>query len=453
MDLIDAPEGSQITEVKGVIIFRKKGHDTFSYILTDGEQDMSFEIKKFLQIGEEVKLSGIQNEDSGKTSILKPQIEIIEGVYAKVLAKTEENVKTFAIRFLASGEIVDKLHSGMIKTAKKILTAKKMNRYTLLRFHNDADGISGALAITKILKKAHTYQQNSANYSISDSKKDIGRLRSEKNPLVILVDFACGKGSTEGLSLLKSSDIEILIIDHHPNKGNAEKNCNLLVNPWTVSSDENTSSYTAGYLASEISRMCGEESAVELTGVACAGDKSKIIPIDAEDVEMAGVLDYMASNSAFGNKLSFYRNAFENKEFYSSVLIQANESLEQIKHQLKMNTKKRYDGAVSVYTIDTEKIKNKDFPGKGKITTLAFELIDGPAIVLGTWKNGLSFRITSGAIEKGVNATALISELKKEMPDFILGGGGHARAASLLIQEGFVNSVVEKIIDKTKQIC
>jgi RecJ-like exonuclease len=146
--------------------------------------------------------------------------------------------------------------------------------------------------------------------------------------------------------------------------------------------------------------------------------------------------------------LDFYKNALENKELYASVLVQAREALERITDDIQANMKKKLDGPVSVYVIDTEKVKSREFPGKGKITTRGFELVDGPAVVLGVWKNGLSFRINDGAIERGVRADAIISELRKEMGDFIEGGGGHARAASLRIKEGFVGSVVEKICEK-----
>ncbi|MCP4647717.1 MAG: hypothetical protein GY852_08305, partial [bacterium] len=128
------------------------------------------------------------------------------------------------------------------------------------------------------------------------------------------------------------------------------------------------------------------------------------------------------------------------------------ESLDRITEDVKANMKKRLDGPVSVYTVDADRIKSKEFPGKGKITTRGFELAgDAPAVVLGVWKNGLSFRINAGAIEKGVHANEIIASLKEEMADFIMGGGGHARAASLRIREGFVDSVVDKIIEKVRE--
>ena len=450
MNFRNIGENTPIENAECIITKRKKHRGQFSYLVTDGEGELEFESGKFMQVGNELRISGTVERQYGFLQITKPRIEPAEGIYAGILAKVEENVKVVDVPFLVSGEIMDKLRPEIMLCAKKILTAKKMGRHARLRFHSDADGITGALAITKMLKRAYTHQQNSATYSVYDSMRDIGNLQSEKSPLVILLDFACGAESAEGLKLLKASGAEIIIIDHHPNEGNAGENCSLLVSPWTISNQETASSYVAGYLAVEIARACGEENTAELAPIACAGDKSTILPVSEKDKEMAIVLDYMATYSGFGNKLDFYKNALENKELYYSVLVQAKESLDRITDEVKAHMKKRYDGEVSVYTIDTERVKSKEFPGKGKITTRGFELVEDPAVVLGVWKNGLSFRITDGAIKKGIKANEIISALKEEMPDFIEGGGGHARAASLRIREGFVDSVVEKIIEKVK---
>jgi len=450
MNFRNIGENTPIEEVPCIISRRKKHRGQFSYLVTDGEGELEFESHKFMQVGAELKISGTVERQYGFLQIVKPSIEPAQGIYSEILAKVEANTKVEEVPFLASGEIMDKLRHEIMLCAKKLLVAKKMGRHVLLRFHNDADGISGALALTKIIAKPYTHQQNSANYTVFDAMRDIGNLQSEKSPLVILLDFACGKESSEGLKLLKASGAEIIIIDHHPNDGHAEENCSLLVSPWRVSNQEIASSYVAGYLSCEVARSCKEEVG-NLPGIACAGDKSSILPVTEKDVEMAIVLDYMATYSGFGNKLDFYKNAIENKELYFSVLIQAKEALDRVTDEIKAHMKKRYDGPVSVYTIDTERIKSKEFPGKGKITTRGFELVEEPAVVLGVWKNGLSFRINSGAIGKGIQANEIIAILKEEMPDFIEGGGGHARAASLRIREGFVDSVVEKIIEKAAE--
>lgn len=441
-------EGAAIKSAKCVVSSRKRGRGGFIYKVTDGDGELEAESNAFFEIGQELLASGKIVNEYGFMKIRSPKLEKTEGIYASILEKAEKNAEVKSLPFLAGG-LMEKLREKILLCARKLIAAKKLGRYILLRFHNDADGISGALALTKVVR-AYTSQQNSANYSVSHAMRDIGNLQGERHPIAILLDFGSGEESAEGLELLRASGAQVIVIDHHPNEGNAHEKCSLFLSPWSAGSeDENASAYVAGYLACEVARACGEETG-DLAKIACAGDKSSIIEVGEKDREVALVLDYMATHSGFGNKLDFYEKALGNKELYTSVLVQAGEALERITDDVKKNMKKRLEGPVSVYTVDTEKVRSREFPGKGKITTRAFELVEGPAVVLGVWKDGLSFRINEGAIGRGVRASELISSLKEEMGDFIVGGGGHARAASLRIREGFVDSVVEKICEKVR---
>jgi RecJ-like exonuclease len=438
-------EGAKIEGAGCIVSRRRKGRGGFSYTITDGEGELEFESHSFFEYGQELLASGSLYNDGGFMKLKVSSLEKTSGIYEGILSRVEANAKLEEAPFLVDG-IMEKLKPDIELCARKLLGAKKLGRHILLRFHNDADGISGALALTKVVR-AYTSQQNSANYTPFDAMRDIGNLQGERKPLVILLDFGCGIESVEGLKLIKASGAEVMVIDHHPNEGKAGENSHVFLSPWKVDSSESASSYTAGYLAVEVARMCGED-ASSLAPIACAGDKSSILRVEEKDREVALVLDYMATYSGFGNKLDFYKNALENKELYASVLVQAREALDRVTGDIRANMKKKVDGPVSVYVIDTEKVKSREFPGKGKITTRGFELVTEPAVVLGIWKKGLSFRINGGAIELGIRADSIISELRSEMGDFIEGGGGHARAASLRIREGFVDSVVEKICGK-----
>ncbi len=438
-------EGAKIDNSPCIISRRRKEHGGFSYTATDGEGELEFESGSFFEYGQELLVCGVAYNDRGFMKLKATSVEKASGSYDSILRKVEEGAELKEVSFLAGG-LMEKLKPDIESCARKLLGAKKLGRHILLRFHSDADGISGALALTKVVR-AYTSQQNSANYTPFDAMRDIGNLQGQMKPLVILLDFGCGLESVEGLKILKASGAEVMIIDHHPNEGKAEENSHILLSPWKAGSDDGASSIVAGYLAVEVARTCGED-ASSLAPIACAGDKSSILPVSDSDREIALVLDYMATYSGFGNKLDFYKNALENKELYASVLVQAREALDKVTDDIKKNMKKKLEGPISVYVIDTERVRSREFPGKGKITTRGFELVAEPAVVLGVWKNGLSFRINSGAIALGVRADSLISELKGEMGDFIEGGGGHARAASLRIREGFVGSVVEKIVEK-----
>ncbi|MCP4646978.1 MAG: hypothetical protein GY852_04475, partial [bacterium] len=300
MSFRNVGEETEIADAECIISKRMRSKGGSIYKITDGEGELEFESHSHFDVGEGLLVSGKVYNDRGFMKLKVSSLEKSEGAYPKILEKIEAGVEVKEVPFLASGEIMDKLKERIYLCAKKLIAAKKMGRHIILRFHNDADGISGALAITKVVR-AYTSQQNSANYTVYDAMRDIGNLQGEKNPMVVLLDFGCGVESAEGLKILKASGAEVMIIDHHPNEGKAEENSHFFLSPWTVSDAEEASSYVAGYLGVEVARACGIQNVEYLAPIACAGDKSSILPVEEKDKEIAIVIDYMATYSGFGN--------------------------------------------------------------------------------------------------------------------------------------------------------
>ena len=116
---------------------------------------------------------------------------------------------------LISDKITKKLKPKIQQLAEKLTEASMNRRYIMLRFHGDADGISGALALSEVLK-CYAYQQNAAVYSVRDAIRDLSNLTNEDNPLAVFLDFGMNKESEEGLGLLKAAGVELVLIDNHP---------------------------------------------------------------------------------------------------------------------------------------------------------------------------------------------------------------------------------------------
>ena len=451
MSLKNLAEGKEI-EAECVVSSQRRNRGGFNYRVTDGKGDIEFFSKEEFRPGEGLFIVGTVVSEYGILRLKPKLVQRRDRVFEKVLQKAEENVQVEIKKPLADG-LMEKLLPRIEKAARRLLAAKKTGRLCLLRFHNDADGIVGALAINSILN-VKSFQQNSAIYRIKDAMMDLNLLRHESSPLAIFVDTGSGEESMEGLRLLKAGGAEILIIDHHPPSEEAEELCSVFLSPWAVSEKETASSYPAGYLAIEVARACGNEKPAELAGVACAGDKSKILETGEKEREKALVLDFMATYAEFRNKLEFYGEVFEKRELYSSILSQAREKLERVGEELKKRMKKKLDGPVIVYTVNLEDVSAREFPGKGKLTSQAFEnvLPEGAVVVIGVWEGGASLRISGEAVKRGANANEIISSLKGTMGDFIISGGGHGRAASLRIKTGFTKEVVGEIIRIISQL-
>ncbi|MEW5997026.1 MAG: DHH family phosphoesterase [Candidatus Micrarchaeota archaeon] len=441
-------EGKRV-EAECVVSSAKKGRDYTIYILSDGEAEVEMHSREFYKMGDAYFVSGTVVSERG-FFVLKPEkMERRPAAYAAVLRRAEENAQVQHEKLLADG-LVEKLRERMELVAKKLLAAKKLGRFVLLKFHNDADGVAGALALTKVLGNVQSHQQNSALYRVADAMRDVNSIRHERNPLVVIVDCGSGEESREGLEIVKAGGAEIILIDHHPPEKGVENFCSVFLSPWAVSEEEEASAYPAGYLACEVAGACGIKDLEWLAKIACAGDKSGIMPVSDEDREKALVIDYMATYAEFGNRLEFYEHALGERELYASILFQARERMERVKEEVGKLMKKRIEGPVAVYTVDFEKVSAREFPGKGKLTSRAFELVmhEGAVVVLGVWEGGISFRLTENAVLRGVNAGRVIDAVKRKMGSLVEAGGGHGRAASLKIKRGYTKEVLEEVLDQ-----
>jgi len=349
---------------------------------------------------------------------------------------------------LVEDGMVAKLVPKIKKAAGLLLEARRSRRFVLLRFHHDADGISGAFALSEATRIS-AYQQNSAVYSVKDAIRDLSTVSHEEKPLVMLLDFGMNRESEEGLRLLKAAGAEIAIIDHHPPSGEAMKIADFFLTPWEFSEGEGASRYVAGYLASEVARACGVD-AEGYARIACAGDKSSLLEPDDEDKKKALVLDYLAAHSGFGNNLKFYRNVLGNAELFASLYAQANEKIDEAADKAMKGMKERKAGAVSVCAIDLEKVVKKgEFPNCSKVTTRVFDRLEGkaagPLLVLGIGERTIIMRLNQAAADEGLSADTIAKKMQETMRDFVESGGGHAKAGAIRVKEGFAGAVAEEI--------
>lgn len=336
--------------------------------------------------------------------------------------------------------------------AQELTVAERLRRSILLRFHGDADGICGAFALTGVLH-CKAFQQNSAIYGVRDALRDISLIGQENKPLVLLLDFGSSDPCAEGLELLKAAGIEYVVIDHHPlGKTPPEKT----ISPFQV--DKKASKYTAGYLACEIASAIGFDKgkALELAKIACAGDKSDILPVGKEEVRKAMVLDYLASHVSFGNNLDFYKSVMVKDELFSSISTQAEESIEEAARKAMegMKSSKTQNAELETFIFPLGRVvKRGEWPPSSKVTTRVYDKIrDAPEnkgkafICLGYTERSIIMRISDEAVALGLSANGLAENIKISMADFVDGGGGHVKAGAIKVKVGFVKEVLNEVI-------
>ncbi len=449
--MIGFSEGQKI-EVKGIITYSRGFGGERKYFLKSGDATFCFRSRDSFGNGDVVSVDGIL--ESLTDFIIKPEKIILlegkevddayEGIEKKIMDKTE--IKD---SLLFENPASTALKSKIKEVAGKLIAAKELNRYILLRFHGDADGIAGALALRKFLR-FRAYQQNSAVYSPRDAVNDLGNLHHENHPLIVLLDFGTNEQSIDGLKLLKAGGLEVICIDHHPLHSDVKSNVNILLSPWTVEGLEDQSKYTAGYLASEIANMCGVETD-NLAKIACAGDKSDVASPGEEDRKTALVLDYLAAHTSFGNSLEFYADVLKKEELYSSIYSQASEKINEALERALPKVKKSEKNGIIVYVVPLDGVvEPKQFPNRSKVTTAVFEHFktDSPMITIGYGKRTIILRGNDGFLKKGYSFSEIVKKLSSDMKDFVMSGGGHAKAAAVRVEEGYEKSTIDRLIEE-----
>jgi len=320
--------------------------------------------------------------------------------------------------------------------ARKLKVAELLSSFNVMRYHGDADGISAAFQLSFL--PALKFQQNGPHYTARDALTDVQNAQHAPAKLLLLLDFVGEE--EEGLEIAKAGGFDVVVLDHHEHKPHEGV---LEVNPWHYGLD---SSYTAGYLAYEVARLLGKGQE-EWLGPSLAGDKSELFPYTKEDRERALVMDFLATTSS-SSSLDFYRKTLSDQALFKTILMQAEDSMLELKQIIVRMVKKRQVGNATVYLLNTDAVKRRrDFPSRAKLTTLLFEMVkDKEALAIGYSSRVVTFRLSPSLAEKGVDVRRIIEDIKAKYSDIVVSGGGHPRAGSVIFLEGYKDLVVEEAL-------
>ena len=408
-------------------------------------------------IGEYVRMSGRMEFRGQREQLVCEKAEKVAGKRAgEIVAKVEAGAKLAQTVPLVSDETMQKLLPEMRKAAGKLIAARVLGRQMILRYNNDADGISAGIGIASVLRPAKfsAVQHNSAVYTNTDAIRDMSSLRGTFAPLLIIVDCCANAESVDALALVKSAGIEILIVDHHPPSPKARGLCSVFVTPWLAGA---ASEYPAGLLACEIAKIAGvsAERMDAVVRISLTGDKSRLYSPTEEDERRALALDFLAAYANFANTLEFFESVLSDESLLAQIVGQAREKMGNIAKMAGNYAREKSVGKFKVHLVGLDKLaKNAEFPSKGKITGAYFDSVkqEGvPTVVIGHGERLISFRANSAARDAGFNATKLIAELKEELKDGIESGGGHDVAASLRIEKEFEKIVLEEVLKKIEK--
>lgn len=441
-----------------------------------GELTLSeFESKIELHAGEEIDI----DMDCGDIAISSQTLGLA--------GKFEERLDKFAKEYV-SGEIrrsgIADLDSITKKMEKKLhacarLLARKLLRAApvIVRFHNDADGSSGAYALYKSLERFFendffstkpriTWKMHrNVIYEQGDAEEDIITLNnyeSVERPLLIVIDFGTSKGSNQGIERIGNL-FDIVWLDHHPLEEDANvRSLENYVNPWNFGGE---SSYTAGFMACQFSKMFSDNDVACIEDASMIGDYSAYARNTDCGIKMAAVLDLLTSDKtiAFGTRNYLTPSEIDQvlvdqvktSELFLYATSKMEDSLDSAIKSLKRYSAARAQIYVSDFDNVRDPLSSDRFPLPGRFASKLLSRIESdtkkPAIVILHFGRFISMRVSQEVSE--LVDVAQIARDMRENDDNVDSGGGHSRAASIKLVDGnekkeIINSIINSLKEK-----
>ena len=302
---------------------------------------------------------------------------------------------------------------------------KRIKPFSIVRYHNDADGIVGAIYLSKLIR-AYFIPKWNVHYTIKEAIRDIQEC-SGKECGIILLDLGSSKESLEAIELVRNAGIDIIVIDHHPAEQEIK---DISLNPMFFS--EEGGKYSAGYLAY---LLVGEIEYKDLWKIALAGDKSDLGYSEEQRIK-ALVFDYLAYYDA---RLKMFEKVLRDKKLYMSIELTVLQKIEEIEREAKKYLKTKD----KIYILNLDKVVKEGFPNKGKALGIICSMLKEYTII--GYGEGIIMVRTTKDIQ-------LENELKDIIELYSKNYGGHKKAIAIRVEKGKEKEAIESIANKLNQI-
>ena len=339
-----------------------------------------------------------------------------------------------------------------------------------VRFHNDGDGSSGAIALHRAVeqlgKKAgcefsnvYWRMQRSISYSDDDLGYDrtiLGRHESLLRPLIVMIDFGTTGDSNSAMEH-GSSIADFIWLDHHPIVAEFRKElAGIYINPWDFGGDSN---YTAGMLAARFAEILSGTDMRLMKEVSMISDVSKYADKSYQDAQkIATVLDFITGSRRYSHQGSMapseMRRLINDGERLSGLFSEISEIVsDSITSGAKYAKSYRSKTGLYARVLDFDKVlaENPDTLLPGRYSSRLHEsLFDsgGPGgVTIVSFGSYISIRVSKNLSEK-IALPRIIAELSEEFGGEV-GGGGHNEASSVKVNDrSMIDEVVKSLLRK-----
>ncbi len=422
--------------------------------------------RTIFNVGEAVDYSG-----NGLIALPESEKEIAESLKSAAKKRSEEMLREspYSIGIRDIDEATERMWPNLAGAAGLLLHKLFFSSPIIIRFHNDADGSSGACAIYRAIDSL--YQKTGAingprwimhkgiSYRKEDAESDklfFNGFSSYDKPLLIMVDFGTSKDSNEGVKAM-NEHADIIWLDHHPLQEDVEcQKLKYYINPWNFSSDSN---YTAGALASIFASIFSETDVKEFIYSSMIGDYSDYRVKYEQASDTATILDMLTSDPEIigsSDKISPKEllnaiNGTKRQELLTFAKVTLGEVIDN-----SMKESKRYvtQNGMAIYVLDYEKVKPESrYPLPGRFSSKFMERLeeDERSGVIVMVHAGFYISIRSNVNSGSINIKRAIEEVSQSRPNLIESYGGHEYASSIKVTDkGYKTEVITLLVNTLK---
>ncbi len=435
-----------------------------------------------IEVGNIVEVMGEYNLHRGSEQIEISDMFIVDEAYANAFTRKMEDLidkrsEPPEVDFLVKSETLELLRTKFVTIAKRIRRAILELQPVVIRHHADCDGITGGLALEVAIRDlwlqtfGHSDEDQLRHlvkrtpnkppyYDPIDAVRDLDFALSDQDrfgdkiPLMIVLDTGSSEESLFSYRLIKSYEIEIMVVDHHFPSSTVQEIVDSHLNVYFVGGDYNI---CAGMLGCELARFINPEvteTINHLPAIAGKGDRvegeelNQYLAIAKEKdysegflEDIAVAVDYQAYFLKFSpgrfllSDLLGIKGKQEKQINYVKLLsTEARLHLEnQLQISLEYVQEETLVNKIRLAVLDVEKYASRfDFPPPGKITGslfdhLAKKNLKSPLVTIGLGPDFAIFR----SQKVKLNFPGLVKKCAKRLPHAGVEGGGHEVVGSM----------------------
>ena len=367
----------------------------------------------------------------------------------------------------------EKMWPSFMKSASLLLRKLILGVPVIIRFHNDADGSSGAVALSRAVRNLSErlglkpnpiwIMHRSVMYTGRDLEWDMlvaNNYGSIEKPLLFIIDFGTSENSNQGIDAA-AGHLDVIWLDHHPiEEGFKGKSLEHYINPWQFGSGSN---YTAGYLACAFSHVFSEVETKDMEGASLIGDCSTFAPQAKSGEQEAALLDLLTSDpkvisKADGNLTpseidGILSDSSRKEELCNYAKVKLEETLDKAFVQAKHVRAGKHE----IIVLDYGEIRSEDtrypLPGRfaSKLLTEADKNGGKHYLAIVHYNQFISMR-AAGEVSDAVNIPDIIYQMKELYLSGIDSGGGHKNAASIKVSiYGDKKEILRSVIEMARE--